>query len=79
METIFTCVWPKVTLDMNNQLLMPFTREEIRKALMDMHPTKAPGPDGLHVLFFQKYWDIMGQDITGAALSILNDQGDSCA
>ncbi|WJX83405.1 hypothetical protein P8452_66068 [Trifolium repens] len=38
-----------------------------------MHPLKAPGPDGLPVLFFQEYWHIVGKDITDLALGILND------
>ena len=40
-----------------------------------MHPTKAPSPDGLPALF-QKYWGIMGDDITKAVVNILNEQGD---
>ena len=61
---------------MNNQLIFPFSNEEFRHALMDMHPTKAPGPDGHTALFFQKYWGIVGQDIIKAMLNILNNQED---
>ena len=74
-SSVLSCVRPKVTTDMNNQLLRPFTSEEIKKALMDMNPTKAPGPDGLLAIFFQKIWDIIGEDITKAALHILNEGG----
>ncbi|KAL5577919.1 hypothetical protein UlMin_019618 [Ulmus minor] len=41
-----------------------------------MPPTKSPGPDGMPGLFFQKYWDIVGDDITEAALLVLNNDGD---
>ncbi|KAL5571056.1 hypothetical protein UlMin_020653 [Ulmus minor] len=45
--SVLSCVDPKVTADMNNQLLRPFTSEEIKMALMDMNPTKAPGPNDM--------------------------------
>ncbi|GKV41244.1 hypothetical protein SLEP1_g48809 [Rubroshorea leprosula] len=38
-------------------LLALFTGEEVRKALFQMHPSKALGPDGMSPSFFQKYWD----------------------
>lgn len=28
-----------------------------------MHPNKASGPDGMHALLFQKFWNIVGVDI----------------
>lgn len=39
----------------------PLRESEILNALKSFKPMKAPGPDGLHPLFFQKYWDIVGQ------------------
>jgi carbamoylphosphate synthase small subunit len=43
-----------VTQDMNSKLLHPFSREEVKCALFQMHPSKAPGPDGMTALFFSK-------------------------
>jgi len=37
-----------------------------------MHPSKAPGLDGLNPFFYQSYWDIAGDDMTKAVMDILN-------
>lgn len=36
---------------------------EIRGAMKQMEPNKAPGPDGFHPVFFQKMWDVAGEDV----------------
>lgn len=45
-------------------------------ALQEMSPIKALGKDGLPALFFQRYWYIMGNDISKYSLQILNDELD---
>ena len=42
-----------LTLEMNNTLLEKFSQEEVKEALFQMHPTKAPRLDGMNPLFFQ--------------------------
>ncbi|XP_024200495.1 uncharacterized protein LOC112203810 [Rosa chinensis] len=56
---------------MNQQLLAAYTDDEIQAALFQMHPSKAPGPDGMSPFFFQKYWDIVGSDVCRAVRSFL--------
>lgn len=37
-----------------------------------MHPNKASEPNGMAPLFFINYWDIVGQEVTDAVISVLN-------
>ena len=59
-----------VTPDMNETLLRPFSCEEIKSVLFQMSSSKAPGLDGMTALFFQKYWHIVGEDVTIAILDL---------
>lgn len=49
----------KVTDDMNDKLTALFTDVDVRFALMQMHPSKSSGLDGLLALFLTKYWDVV--------------------
>jgi hypothetical protein len=35
---------PRITQEDNDRLVLPITKEELREALFQMHPDKAPGP-----------------------------------
>ena len=61
-----------VTPDMNTALLQRYRPEEVKQALFQMHPSNSPRPDGMPPFFFQKYWHIVGQDVTTVVLSVLN-------
>ena len=63
---------PVVTTDTNADLMRPFTHDEVKRALFQMHPLKAPGPDVMIVLFFQKYWHVVGTDVSHVILDFLN-------
>ena len=41
-----------VIVKMNEILMTPYTCEEVRKALFSIGDLKAPGPDGLHAIFY---------------------------
>jgi hypothetical protein len=43
-------VKPKVTTEMNEMLIAPFTEDEVRKALFAIGDFKAPGTDGMHAI-----------------------------
>ncbi|XP_048635018.1 uncharacterized protein LOC125608629 [Brassica napus] len=53
-----------ITGAMNDNLTCPVTEWEIKVALFSMHPEKAPGPDRMTALFYQKFWDIVKDDLT---------------
>lgn len=62
----------KVFEEMNEELTKEFTAEEVKAALKQMHPTKALRPNGMSAVFYQKYWDIVGFDVTNMVLNVLN-------
>uniref|UniRef100_A0A2N9GPL3 Reverse transcriptase domain-containing protein n=1 Tax=Fagus sylvatica TaxID=28930 RepID=A0A2N9GPL3_FAGSY len=72
LEDTLTTVNSRVTSEANQRLLQPFTTDEVRMALFQMHPSKALGPDGMLSFFFQKYWNIVGANVTAAVLSVFN-------
>ena len=41
------------------ELTLPFSPEEVGRAIASMKACSAPGPDGLPVVFFQKFWEIL--------------------
>ncbi|KAL5541996.1 hypothetical protein UlMin_009706 [Ulmus minor] len=53
----------RVSPEMNNCLLKPFNEDDVKAAVFGMSPTKAPWFDGMPALFFQKYWQFVGQDV----------------
>ena len=61
-----------VTGEIACNLVRPYTEEEVQTALFQMHPSKALGPDDMSLFFFQRFWHIVGQDVTKAILSILH-------
>ena len=68
LEAIHT----KVTDRMNVSLLRSFNAYEVEKALLQMHPLKAPGPDGMPPLFYQHFWPTVKSIVITTALDFLN-------
>jgi hypothetical protein len=47
----------------------------VKKALFQIADLRAPGLDGLHVVFYKSYWpilSILGEDITKQVLHAIN-------
>lgn len=69
------CILHCVSREMNEHLMVHFSEDEIRIALSHMFPTKVPGPNGFHALFYQKYWSIIKGKTVRCCLDILNEKG----
>jgi hypothetical protein len=58
----------------NEKLMAPFTAKDVKKAMFSIGDFKAPGPDGLHVVFYKKFWDLSGDEITQVLLALNSGQ-----
>lgn len=74
-EGIFETVLSRIPDNLKVMLDSVYTRTEIEFALKGMNPTKAPGPDGMSAIFFQKYWFVVGNDVVAVCLEFLNGNG----
>lgn len=72
-EEVLVDVDRRVTGDMNQLLLAPFTNEEVRNALFSNWDLKAPGPDGLHAIFFKRFWNLLENDLVEEVLGALQN------
>ncbi|KAG7598158.1 Ribonuclease H domain [Arabidopsis suecica] len=52
-----------ISEDMNQKLTREISPKEVKKALFSLHPDKTPGLDGMTAFFYQKFWDLIGQDL----------------
>ncbi|XP_074318329.1 uncharacterized protein LOC141655135 [Silene latifolia] len=73
-DDVLTGIGGRVTEVMNEGLRRDYGEEEVLEALNQMHPLKAPGPDGMNGLFYQTYWSLVGQEVVRAVLAILRGE-----
>ena len=52
-NTSLEAINQRVSSEMNDRLVAKFNLEEVRRALKQMHPTEAPGLDGMSPIFYQ--------------------------
>jgi hypothetical protein len=57
---------------MNDDLSNPFSGEEVWEALQDMGDLKSPGVDGVPVIFYKKFWSLVGEKVKEEVLAVLN-------
>ena len=74
MNAVLDCVPTKVSAEMNAVLEADFSADEVKRALFQIFPLKAPDPDGFPAHFFQKHWDICGDEVVKAVLLIVRGE-----
>lgn len=72
-DDIISLIDPVISAEINAALTKPVVREEVRAAVFQMGPLKAPGSDGFPGLFYQTYWDIVGEEVFAVVQSFFND------
>lgn len=57
--------YPTHTLSLADQAILNASLRDskIKQAMFSFKPLKAPGPDGLHPMFYQKYWNVLGEKV----------------
>lgn len=63
LETSLEHVHSLVTPEINAFLLRKLSASEVKVAIFSIHPEKAPDPDGMITLFYQKIWHIVGPQV----------------
>ncbi|XP_019178278.1 PREDICTED: uncharacterized protein LOC109173495 [Ipomoea nil] len=71
-DPLFDEFGPRVTTEQNEALLCPYDVAEVKTAIFAMYPDKAPGPDGMNPGFYQRFWDIVGEDVSAFVVNCLN-------
>lgn len=75
-DRLFGLVEERVTKSMNDELLQEFVEDEIVQVVKQMAPLKAPGVDGFHAVFFQRYWHIIGSEVSKFCLVVLKGESE---
>ena len=72
LDRVLEGVQRVVIADMNAELVKLYTMEEVDITIKQMAPLKAPGLDGMPLLFYQTFWEKIGPDVSEVVLSCLN-------
>lgn len=71
LHLVLDSIEPYITADMAIFLYEAFTTKEVVESPHQIHPTKAPSPNGMPAIFFHKFWYIVNNDVLHTILGIL--------
>ena len=57
-------MFPAIPSSYASLLSSDISSDEVKNALFAMKPLKSPGIDGLHAMFFQSQWNVVGPSLT---------------
>ncbi|KAK5811007.1 hypothetical protein PVK06_026324 [Gossypium arboreum] len=69
---LFLSFSPCISEESNNELVVEFKAEEIIMAVKSIAPLKVSGEDGFLAIFYQRYWHIIGEEVTKYCLDVLH-------
>ncbi|CAM8991132.1 unnamed protein product [Rhodiola kirilowii] len=69
----FSNIQRMVTAEMSRKLCEPVTATEVQASIFQMSPMKAPGPDGFHALFYQKFWHTIKDTVISKVLKVFEE------
>ncbi|KAL5578204.1 hypothetical protein UlMin_019903 [Ulmus minor] len=72
LDRVLVSIEKKLTPQLNDQLEQAFEAEDVKTVVFQMAPTKSPGADEMSAIFYQKFWPIIGKEVTSACLGITN-------
>jgi hypothetical protein len=72
VEEILDCVQRRVTQEMNESLLKPFTNQEIWEALENIGDLNAPEADGFLLFLYKWFWYLIGDRVKQEVMAVLN-------
>lgn len=70
---VLNSIESRVTQAANRDLDQPFSASKVSTTLSLMSPLKSPGREGFSVVFFHKYWSILGSNVIAGILDFLNN------
>jgi hypothetical protein len=59
----------RLTQEDNDEILKPFSVEEVKKAIFEMKEESALGPDGFSMCFYKNSWEVIKREI----MAMVND------